>query len=190
MRVAALLVALALPAGAQQATLLTDATDTPFPSFGGEWALTDHHGQARTQADPAGRVQLLFFGYATCEAICTVALPTMSDLAADLAAEGIEVAPLVVTVDPARDTVESMGPALATYAPGLTGLTGSEESLAHVRDLFHVERTLLFEEPLGGAVYAHGSHIFVLDGDGAFLTLLPPILAPEAMVEIVRGYAG
>ena len=193
MRVLAAFAAAALLAGplpAQQATLLTDMPDTLFPSFGGAWTLTDHHGATRTQADPEGRVQLLFFGYATCEAICTVALPTMSDLAANLAAEGIDVAPLVVTVDPERDTVESMGPALATYAPGLTGLTGTEEALAHVRDLFHVERTLLFEEPLGGAVYAHGSHIFVLDGDGAFLTLLPPILAPEAMADIVRGYAG
>lgn len=199
MRRAAALVALALtmgalttgasPAGAQEAALLTGAADTAFPLFGGEWSLTDHHGRTRTEADPEGRLQLLFFGYATCEAICTVALPLMADLAARLAAEGIAVAPLVITVDPERDTVAAMGPALAAHAPGLTGLTGTEAALAHVRDLFHVERTLLFTDPRGVPVYAHGSHVFVLDGDGAFLTLLPPVLAPEAMADIVRGYA-
>lgn len=162
----------------------------PFPTdFGGAWELTDHHGEARTQADPDGRMQMIFFGYASCEAICSVALPVMSEVAAALDARGVPVTPLVVTVDPERDTVESMGPALAGYAPGLTGLTGSEAALAHVRDLFHVERTILFHEPLGGAVYAHGAHIYVMDGAGGFLTLLPPILSVDRMVEVIEGYA-
>ena len=161
-----------------------------FPTnFGGAYALTDHHGNTRTQADPDGHLQLIFFGYASCEAICTVALPVMAEVSADLAARGIPTTPLVITVDPERDTVDSMGHSLAHIAPGLTGLTGSEEALAQVRDLFHVERTPLFEEPLGGTVYTHGSHIYVMDGDGAFLTLLPPILSVERMVEIVTGYA-
>ncbi|MDB2407929.1 SCO family protein [Jannaschia sp.] len=162
----------------------------PFPTdFGGAWELTDHHGAARNQVDSEGRIQLIFFGYASCEAICTVALPVMSEVSAALMARGVDTAPLVVTVDPERDTVATMGPALAEYAPGLTGLTGSEEALAHIRDLFHVERKALFEEPLGGTVYTHGSHIYVMDGDGAFLTLLPPILSVDRMVEIVEGYA-
>lgn len=179
----ALLLALALAAPA--------SAGNPFPTdFGGDYALTDHHGTSRGPADPDGNLQLVFFGYASCEAICTVALPIMAEVAADLAGRDILVTPLVITVDPARDTVTSMGPALATFAPGLTGLTGSEDALAHARDLFHVERTPLFEEPLGGIVYGHGSHIFVMDGEGGFLTLLPPILSTARMVEIVAGYAG
>jgi protein SCO1/2 len=192
-RLLALTALLAAPAwadGTPTRTLEAKRSDTLFPTnFGGAWALTDHHGRTRTEADPDGNVQLVFFGYASCEAICTVALPIMSEMAAALGAEGIAVTPLVITVDPARDTVESMGPALAAFAPGLTGLTGSEAALAKVRALFHVERTALFEAPLGGTIYAHGSHIFVLDGAGGFLTLLPPVLSTERMVEIVRGYA-
>ncbi|WGH77735.1 SCO family protein [Jannaschia ovalis] len=190
MRLALAFAALALPAAAQQATVEAALPDTAFPTdFGGEYALVDHHGQPRDHTDPDGRIQLIFFGYANCQAICTVALPIMAEMTAALAANGIAVAPLVITVDPARDTVETMGPALARHAPGLTGLTGSEAELARARAAFHVERTALFEEPLGGTVYAHGSHIFVMDGDGGFLTLLPPILSTERMVEIVAGYA-
>ena len=173
-----------------QPTLNAALPDTLFPSdFGGDYTLTDHHGQRRTQADPDGNLQLVFFGYATCEAICTVALPIMSEMAEALDAKGIEVTPLVITVDPDTDTVETMGPALDTFAPGLTGLTGTEEELAHARDLFHVERELLFTDPRGVDVYSHGSHIYVMDGDGGFLTLLPPVLSTERMVEIVEGYA-
>lgn len=187
---AAVVAALAWPIGAQTRTMLADGLDTAFPTdFGGTYALTDHHGRARTQADPEGNVQLIFFGYATCESICSVALPILSDVAAQLNADGIGTTPVVVTIDPEVDTVAAMGPALDTYAPGLLGLTGDEAALAAVRGLFHVEKTPLFEDPMGRTIYAHGAHIFVMDGDGGFLTLLPPVLPPERMVEIVRGYA-
>ncbi|MEM7488042.1 MAG: SCO family protein [Pseudomonadota bacterium] len=194
MRALLLLPFLALPALAQgeapQRTVVAALPDTLFPSnFGGAYALTDHHGRTRTEADPDGNLQLIFFGYANCEAICTVALPIMSEMAEALAADGIETTPLVITVDPTADTVDNMGPALATYAPGLTGLTGSEEDLAQVRKLFHVEREALFVDPRGVTVWSHGSHIYVMDGDGGFLTLLPPVLSTKRMVEIVKGYA-
>ncbi|MEM8822990.1 MAG: SCO family protein [Pseudomonadota bacterium] len=183
----------ALPLAAQetaQPTLNAALPDTLFPTnFGGSYKLTDHHGRMRTESDPDGNLQLVFFGYANCEAICTVALPIMSEMADTLRADGIETTPLVITVDPQADTVDNMGPALANYAPGLTGLTGSEEELAHVRDLFHVDREPLFVDPRGVTVWAHGSHIFVMDGEGMFLTLLPPVLTTERMVEIVKGYA-
>ena len=189
-RAGVLALALALPAAAQQATLEAALPDTLFPSnFGGAYELVDHHGRARSQADPDGNVQLVFFGYAQCEAICTVALPIMSEMADALADRGVDVTPLVITVDPETDTVEAMGPALDAFAPGLLGLTGTEAQLAHARELFHVTKTLLFVDPRGVPVYSHGSHIFVMDGDGGFLTLLPPVLSTERMVEIVAGYA-
>jgi len=173
-----------------QPTLNAPLPDTVFPTnFGGAYSLTDHTGQTRTQVDPDGNLQLVFFGYAKCEAICTVALPIMSEMAADLNAKGIGVTPIVITVDPDVDTVETMGPALADHAPGLLGLTGSAEELAAARALFHVESKPLFVDPLGQTVYAHGSHIYVMDADGGFLTLLPPVLSVDRMVEIVEGYA-
>ena len=48
---------------------------------------------------------------------------------------------------------------------------------------------MVFEDPEYGPVFAHGSHIYLLDADGTLLTLLPPILSPERVVEIVAGYA-
>ena len=192
MRAAALVLSvLAVPAGAGPPTLLADRPDTAaFPDdFGGAYVLTDHHGRTRTEVDPDGDLQLVFFGCATCEAICTVALPILSEVASALEARGVGVTPLVVTIDPEVDTVETMGPALDGYAPGLLGLTGTEADLAAVRALFQVERTALFVDPEGKTVYAHGAHIFVMDGDGGFLTLLPPVLPPARMVEIVEGYA-
>lgn len=162
-------------------------TALPF-DLGGDFTLTDHTGADRTQADPDGRAQLLFFGYANCPSICAVAMPMMAELTEALAKDGHQVRPVMVTVDPERDTVETMGPALARLHPGFVGLTGTEEQLAHVYDLYQVSHEKVFDDPEYGAVYAHGSHIYLLDGDGKVLTLIPPILDVDRAQAIVTNY--
>lgn len=160
----------------------------PF-QIGGAFTLTDGTGAPRTERDPEGRIQLLFFGYANCESICDVALPTIAE-AADLLAEGgVPVRPVMITIDPTHDTVATIERPLKALHPDFVGLTGTEADLAAVRALYNVERTVVFEDPSGAPVYAHGSFIYVLDGAGAVQTLLPPILGPERIAEIVRTYA-
>lgn len=174
-------VAAALPGAAQG--------DLPF-RLGGAFRLTDQHGAPRSEADPEGRFQLLFFGYANCPSICSVALPTMAAAVDLLAAQGIAAVPVMITVDPARDTPETMGPPLAAIHPGFVGLTGDAAALAAVQRLFQVESKVVFTDPEHGAVFAHGSHVYLLDGAGKVLTLMPPILTPERTAEIVASYAG
>lgn len=162
----------------------------PFPGdLGGAFRLIDQHGRERTEADPEGALQLLFFGYASCQAICSVALPRMAEMTEIASEAGIDVTPILVTVDPARDTPEAMVAPLAELHGEMVGLTGDEAALANIRDLFRVERKLVFEDPDYGPVYAHGSFIYLLDADGALLTLIPPILSPDRGAEIVAKYA-
>ena len=168
---------------------LGEVTDLPF-NLGGAFELVDQTGTLRAEADPDGLPQLLFFGYANCLSICGVAMPMMAELVDALSVDGHKVRPVMVTVDPERDTVENMGPALKKLHQEFIGLTGSDDQLAHVYDLFQVSREKLFEDPEYGAVYAHGSHIHLLDGQGRVLTLIPPILGSERAGEIVAKYLG
>lgn len=162
----------------------------PLPlTLGGPFALTDQHNRERTEVDPHGHLQLVFFGYAVCESICSVALPQMATLAQTLAARGVAMTPVMITVDPERDTPEAMAPALAKLHPGFVGLTGSDAALSAAWRAFGVERSMVFEDPAGGAVYAHGSLLYLLDGQGEFLTVLPPILSDDRMIEIISSYA-
>jgi protein SCO1 len=82
-----------------------------------------------------------------------------------------------------------MGPAMAKLSPDFVGLTGTDAELATAYQLFSIESSLVFEDPKSGPVYAHGSFIYLLDGQGRFLTVLPPILSTERMIEIIAGYA-
>ncbi|WP_299639196.1 SCO family protein [uncultured Tateyamaria sp.] len=179
----AALTALALVAG------MPAASQSPFPvDIGGPYTLLDQHGQVRTQADPEGKHQLLFFGYANCLNICSAALPLMAQVVDELAADGIDVTPVMITVAPDQDQVDTMGAPLAEIHPDFIGLTGKEDTLQAAYDAFNVEVEALFEDPEYGWIYSHGSFVHLLDGEGELLTLLPPILDVTQATKIAKGY--
>jgi len=160
-----------------------------FPEIkGGEYELVNQFGDTRTSKDPDGQHQLLFFGYVNCKAICSVALPRMAEAVDVLASRGVDVTPVLITVDPERDTVEAMLEGAPFVHEKLIGLTGSEAALQTAYDAFSVEKSLVFEHPTEGEIFAHGSFIYLLDGEGNFQTLMPPILSSDRMAELVLEY--
>lgn len=160
-----------------------------FPDVkGGDFDLIDHNGNQRTSKNPDGHYQFVFFGYANCKAICSVALPRMSAAVDMLKKQGIEVTPLLITVDPERDTQSNMKEALAYHHKDMVGLTGDLKSLDVAYKAFNVEKSLVYEHPEEGPIYAHGSFIYLIGPDGAFKTLMPPILSPERVAEVTKGY--
>ena len=112
----------------------------------------------------------------------------MAEVTDILGNDGIDVTPLLVTVDPERDTVDALAEAMPKRHQKMIGLTGDETDLAALRKAFHVEAKPEFEDPEYGTIFSHGSFIYLLDDKGEFLTLLPPILSTERMAEIVASY--
>jgi protein SCO1/2 len=171
------------------APMVAGAQGLPF-LVGGDYALTNQNGKTHTQADPDGRAQLLFFGYANCLQICSSVLPQMADIADELAALGHAIRPVMITVDPTIDTVDAIGPALTVYHDDFVGLTGSDTALQVAYDAFSIEKEFLFDDPEFGPVYAHGSFMYLLDGTGKTLTLIPPILSDDEIIAIITKYIG
>lgn len=155
-----------------------------------EFDLVDQAGEARTQQDYADRHMLIFFGYANCPGICSVALPRMAATLDLLGDEVDKVAPLMITIDPKLDTPETLTENMPRIHPKLVGLTGSAAALAEAREAFGVQAELQFVDPEYGPIYAHGSFIYLIDGDGQVVSLLPPVLGPEQMAEIITKHLG
>jgi protein SCO1/2 len=165
------------------------AAQSPLPfALGGSFSLTDQHSNARTEKDPNGHAQLLFFGYVNCPDICTAALPLMADVTNQLNERGHKVTPVMVTVDPDRDRVNTMAAPLAKWHPDFIGLTGDHAALNEAYEAFSVEIKPIFEDPEYGWIYAHGSFIYLLDWEGEVLSLIPPTLGTEQVVDIVAKY--
>lgn len=161
----------------------------PFPvTIDGRYALVDQDGVPRTQADFLGRYPLIFFGYANCRGICPVALPHIAAALDALGADGTMVQPILITVDPANDTPAALKTALPKIHPRFVGLTGDEPALAAARKAFQVKSKLLFVDPNGQPVFAHGGFIYLMGMQGQLLAVIPPILTSERIAELIRGY--
>lgn len=133
-------------------------------------------------------MQLVFFGYANCPGICSAALPMMADAVSILETRGTAVTPVMITIDPVLDTVETMGPTLAKISADLIGLTGRPEALAEAYEAFQISFEKIMDDPQHGPIYAHGSHIYLLDATGRVLTLMPPVLPASHVADIVKKY--
>ncbi|MEM9043573.1 MAG: SCO family protein [Pseudomonadota bacterium] len=161
----------------------------PFPvDIEVAFDLTDHFGNDVTAASYSGRPMLLFFGFASCESICTVALPRMGEALDLLGDDGDEIEALMITVDPERDTPKALRQNLQRWHKRLVGLTGDEEDLAAVRKRFQVNVQVVAEDPTGGPIYAHGSFIYLIGADGELKTMIPPILGPDKIASLAQKY--
>lgn len=163
--------------------------DTPFPfKIGGPFELTDHRGRPVTDRDFRGRPMLVFFGYANCERICPVGLKRMVEAIDLLGEAGQKIQPVLITVDPARDSAATLAAYLPTLHPRLVGLTGSPAQLAAAAKAYRVDRQDLGKSWDGKPVISHGSYLYLMDAEGRFATLLPPVLDAAAMARTIRKY--
>ncbi|MDX2273828.1 MAG: SCO family protein [Hyphomonadaceae bacterium] len=143
--------------------------------IGGPISLLDARGQMVTQADFAGEPAVVYFGFAHCPDICPT---TMYQLAEALKLPGgFDIQPILISVDPERDTPELLDAYVHTsgFPDGLQGLTGSEAQVDAAARVFRVVRQ---KAPIDGAapdVYNvdHTSFLYVMDGQWRTRAVLP-----------------
>ncbi len=178
------------PAGTAQ---VGGSSTSGAASIGGPFALVDQHGQPRSDRDFRGRYMLIYFGYTYCPDFCPTSLTTMTAaldlLAQSDAALARRVVPLLITVDPERDTVEALAAYATHFHESLVALTGTAAQVAAAAEAYRVYYAKV-EDP-GAADYLvdHSTFIFLMDPDGRYLTHFPPGVAPEAIAEALKNAA-
>ena len=140
-----------------------DVTGAPF---GGDFALTDADGRARSLADFRGKVVVLVFGYTHCPDVCPTTLADFAGAVKRLGAEGSRVQVLFVTVDPQRDTAQLLKEYVPAFHPSFMGLRGDEAATGKVTRDFHVYVNR--NDKAGGTAYTvdHAAQSFVFDPAG------------------------
>ena len=91
----------------------------------GEFELIDHRGEVFNPARLEGRWTLVFFGFTSCPDICPTTMAFLNEFMGQLEgteAEDTEI--VMVTVDPARDTVELLASYVPYFNTDFTGVTG------------------------------------------------------------------
>lgn len=145
--------------------------------IGGPFTLVDQNGKTVRDTDFAGQYRLVYFGYSFCPDICPVDLQKLmrglAQFEKDDAARGAKIAPLFITVDPARDTPAALKPFVARYHPRLLGLTGTPEQIAAAAKAYVVTYHKVDGSAPDRYLMAHSQLAFLMGPDGKPLALLP-----------------
>jgi len=142
-------------------------------SIGGPFTLVNGAGQQVSDRSFRGKYMLVYFGYTYCPDVCPTTLQSLAGALDALGAKANDVAPIFITVDPARDTPAVMQRYAAAFSPRLIGLTGTAVEIGHVEKEYHVYAEKHVTGPgLNDYGMDHSSVIYVMGPDGRFIAPL------------------
>lgn len=143
----------------------TDCVLSGADAMGGPIALVDTDGAAVTQADFKDQPSIVYFGFTHCPDTCPTTMYAMAQTLREPG--GYDIQPIMITVDPARDTPAVMRQYVHSggFPAGLIGLTGTQaqiDAAATAFKVFHQNRPV---EGAPGDVYNvdHSSLLYVMD---------------------------
>jgi len=155
---------------------------------GGPFALVDQAGNQVTEQDFAGRFMLVYFGYTWCPDFCPMSLTTMVQ-ALDLLApeQAAQVVPVLITVDPERDTVEQLAEYVPLFHPRLIGLTGTPEQTAAAARAYRVYFNKVEEGDPDAYLMDHSTFIYLMGPEGEYRRHFGASATPEEVAEGLRA---
>jgi protein SCO1/2 len=168
------------------ATAQTTATGA---AIGGPFTLVGADGKTVTDQGFRGKWMLVYFGYTFCPDVCPTTLTNMAQALVQLHSTANAVAPLFITIDPARDTPQVIGDYVKAFDPRIVGLTGSATQIARVAQEYHIYYA---KQPGGGKDYLvdHSSFVYLMTPQGRFAKVMPGSLGAGAMADAIRSFIG
>jgi protein SCO1/2 len=149
------------PSGQSQAASDILVTPRPLPAF----TLTRADHAPLTREDLRGKWSLMFFGYTHCPDVCPTTLAELAQARQLLAADSKVLAEtqfVFVSVDPARDSPESLRDYVHYFAADFIGATGSPQQLATITQALDIKHSR-GEAGADGYVVNHSSAVLLID---------------------------
>lgn len=113
-------------------------SDAVVGSIDGPFELTRHDGVRVTDKDVITGLTMVYFGYTYCPDICPVDTAKIAEVTDILAERGVSLTPVMITIDPKRDTTEVMKDYVSWLHPQMIGLTGSAADIANAAKAYKV----------------------------------------------------
>lgn len=170
-----------------------DGVPADTAAIGGAFQLTDQNGKTVRDTDFKGRVMLVFFGFTHCPDICPITVATLSQLMELLGKDADKVAPVFITVDPARDTPQALKAYFANFDPRLVGLTGSDEQIQKATGAYKAYADTAAarkKAKASGGDYGvgHSTILYMMDKDGKYLRHFSYNAPVQELLDAVHAY--
>lgn len=105
------------------------ASQSAGGAIGGPFELVDENGVTVTDTDVITGPTLIYFGFTFCPDVCPLDNMRNAQAVDILDAQGIEVTPVFISIDPERDTVDVVREFTDNFHERMIGLTGSLEQV-------------------------------------------------------------
>jgi protein SCO1 len=154
-------------------------------AIGGPFSLIDQDGKRVTEQDFAGKYLLVYFGYAYCPDICPATLYTMTEALDQLGDKAKAVQPILITVDPERDTPEILKQYVGNFHPDLVGLTGSPAEVSAAAKAYRVyfAKVVVDDGDPDNYLVDHSAFVFLIAPNGGYITHFSSSTTPAEMAE-------
>lgn len=152
-----------------------------------KFSLTDQDGKKVTQADFRGKSMLVFFGFTNCPDVCPLTLQKIAEALAEAPELKGRLVPIFISVDPERDTPETMKTYAGYFSPEIRALTGTPEEIRATLAAFKVYARKV-EQPGSALGYSmdHSSFIYLYGPDGAFVTAFDPAMETDKLAAALK----
>ena len=162
------------------------ASDEATASIGGPFTLVDQDGRTVTDRDFRGSWLLVYFGFTYCPDVCPTSLARNGDAVTLLGDKGKQVVPVLITVDPERDTPEKLKDYVVSFHPRAVGLTGTPEQIATVAREYRVYYATARRDGDKDYLVDHSSITYLIGPDGRFVKFFRDEASAEEMADYVN----
>ena len=170
----------------RSAAELMDAVMWNKEPIGGPFALIDHNGQRRTDADFRGKLMLIYFGFTFCYDVCPTDLMAIAGAMDELGPASEALQPLFITVDPEKDRPEQLNEYVRLFHPRLIGLTGNAREIRKLTSAYKVYFAKTQpSKPLDRGI-DHTGYVYLMSRDGGYLGFFPPGTSADRMADAIR----
>lgn len=161
-------------------------TNPPRQLF--DFTLPASTGTALSLSDLRGDWILLFFGYSHCPDFCPVTLIDFRQVKTALGAEADQVTFLYISVDPYRDTPDSLHEYLAHFDPDFLGMQGLDEVLAQMEADFGFFYRRSVDPATDTYTVEHSTRSYLVDPQGRLRGSFSYHTDPDWMAKAIRAY--
>lgn len=162
--------------------------DNSDVKIGGEFTLTDQNGNEFSSQKLKGKMSLVYFGFTYCPDICPTSLQKLSNVLTTLDKYQIDVLPIFITIDPKRDTPKLLREYLGHFHPKFIGLTGDEETIKKVAELYKVfyAKVEVKDQEENKYMLDHSSFVYLMDKEGKYMKHFYMSTTAEEIIEYIR----
>ena len=165
------------------------ASLTSIADIGGPFTLVNQRGETVTRDDILGRPHAVFFGYTFCPDVCPTTLYEMSQHMAAMGDSAPEI--VFITVDPERDTPETLERYVSFFDERILALTGTREAVDEAVRAYRAYYKIHPEDEDGDILVDHTASVFLFGADGSFEGTIAyqenPAVAREKLERLVAA---